>query len=190
MLMPPGELLAQGPYCSVEALPLLPEDGNRYELVHAELLVSPAPSAWHQKILRRLVKAIDRYLDNCPEALQVIAPSEVEGRLATMVQPDLLFVIPKAVARSDEPQHLDQLLLVIEIASSDTLHPDRFPKRRRYQEARIPTYWLLNPEDEVIEVWRPDLLFPEIERSEVQWRAPRAARELRPDLRALFTPTA
>jgi len=28
----------------------LPEDGNRYEVVYGELLVTPAPRLWHQEL--------------------------------------------------------------------------------------------------------------------------------------------
>jgi len=190
MAMPlPADLLARGPYFSVDVLPRLPDDGNRYEVVYGELLVSPAPSAWHQELLRRLVKAIDRYLDDHPEALLVIAPADVQGGPDTLVQPDL-FVIPKAVARTGAPRRLEHLLLVIEIASPATLHADRFQKRRRYQEAGVPTYWLVDPEKQGVDVWKPELAFPNVERSEVRWRAPGAAEELLLNLPTLFAPIA
>ena len=32
----------------------LPEDGNRYEVVYGELLVTPAPRLWHQQLVGRL----------------------------------------------------------------------------------------------------------------------------------------
>lgn len=34
-------------YYSAEMVLALPDDGKRYETVHGELLVSPAPRAWH-----------------------------------------------------------------------------------------------------------------------------------------------
>ena len=33
----------------------LPDDGNRYETVHGELLVSPSPRLQHQAVLRELM---------------------------------------------------------------------------------------------------------------------------------------
>jgi Uma2 family endonuclease len=88
MAMPlPADLLARGPYFSVDVLPRLPDDGNRYEVVYGELLVSPAPSAWHQELLRRLVKAIDRYREPGHPACRSLpeAPTVSGGR-----RPDVL----------------------------------------------------------------------------------------------------
>ncbi|MGQ0647997.1 MAG: hypothetical protein ACT4P7_10530 [Gemmatimonadaceae bacterium] len=41
-------------YCTRDMVLAFPEDGNRYELVHGELLVSPASSLSHQLVVRRL----------------------------------------------------------------------------------------------------------------------------------------
>ena len=38
----------------------LPDDGKRYEAVYGELLVTPAPRAWHQEVLQRLTYVLDR----------------------------------------------------------------------------------------------------------------------------------
>jgi Uma2 family endonuclease len=41
----------------------LPDDGNRYEVIDGEVLVTPAPSTDHQRILLRLSKALDDYVE-------------------------------------------------------------------------------------------------------------------------------
>ena len=41
----------------------MPDDGKRYEAVHGELLVTPAPGGKHQVILGRLYRTFDRYLE-------------------------------------------------------------------------------------------------------------------------------
>jgi hypothetical protein len=42
-------------YYSADMVRALPDDGSRYETVHGELLVTPAPRAWHQEVLVRLL---------------------------------------------------------------------------------------------------------------------------------------
>jgi len=37
----------------------LPDDGNRYETVRGELLVTPAPRIWHEAIVLRLTVALE-----------------------------------------------------------------------------------------------------------------------------------
>lgn len=53
-------------YYTADQIRALPEDGNRYEVVHGELLVTPAPRALHQEVVRRLLVALSRYLEAEP----------------------------------------------------------------------------------------------------------------------------
>ncbi|MEO7358778.1 MAG: hypothetical protein ABI120_00515 [Gemmatimonadaceae bacterium] len=39
---------------TVADLEAIPDDGNRYEILHGELLVTPLPSTGHQRIAMRL----------------------------------------------------------------------------------------------------------------------------------------
>lgn len=47
--------MAAPQYYSAEMVRALPDDGNRYETVHGELLVTPAPRVWHQEVLLRIM---------------------------------------------------------------------------------------------------------------------------------------
>ena len=176
-----------GPYLRASALDAFPDDGNRYEVVYGELLVSPSPGYGHQELLRRLVRQMDGYLDGHPTAHLVFAPSTVEGGVDTAVEPDL-YLIPKSVARSGERHRLEHLLLVLEVLSPSTTRADRFTKRRLYQEAGVPTYWIVDLAAEAIEVWTPTATFPLVARERVEWRAPDAAEPLVLDVPALFAP--
>ncbi len=39
----------------------MPDDGNRYETVHGELLVTPSPRLWDQELVFRLHVALTEY---------------------------------------------------------------------------------------------------------------------------------
>jgi hypothetical protein len=47
-------------YYTADQIRALPEDGNRYEVVHGEILVTPAPRLLHQEVVRRLLIALSR----------------------------------------------------------------------------------------------------------------------------------
>lgn len=47
---------------TLEMVHALPDDGNRYELLDGELLVSPAPTWRHQEVLIRLFRVVDAYV--------------------------------------------------------------------------------------------------------------------------------
>ncbi len=46
-------------YYSAEMVRTLPDDGNRYETVFGELLVTPAPRLWHQAVVEQRVRATE-----------------------------------------------------------------------------------------------------------------------------------
>jgi Uma2 family endonuclease len=48
-------------YYTADMVRALPDDGQRYEVVHGELLVTPAPRAWHQEIVARLLVSLRAY---------------------------------------------------------------------------------------------------------------------------------
>ena len=48
---------------TADAVRALPDDGNRYETVYGELLVTPAPGGRYQFVLTRLMGALMRSLD-------------------------------------------------------------------------------------------------------------------------------
>ena len=50
-------------YFTAEMVRAMPDDGNRYEVVYGELLVTPAPRPWHQIVVHRLSVALDNYLE-------------------------------------------------------------------------------------------------------------------------------
>jgi Uma2 family endonuclease len=78
------------------------------------------------------------------------------------------------------------LLLAVEILSPSTARYDRIVKRRRYQRAGIPEYWIVDPDSRVIERWRPNDERPEVASEVLEWRPVAEAPPLLLDLPALF----
>jgi hypothetical protein len=50
-------------YYTADLVRALPDDGRRYEVVHGELLVTPAPQAAHQLVVRRLSVTLSLYAE-------------------------------------------------------------------------------------------------------------------------------
>src|SRR5438132_7131080 len=86
-------------YYTADMVRALPDDGNRYEVVHGELLVTPAPRLWHQKLVGRLYSALESYLRDQPVGEAFTAPADISWGRHVLVQPDV-FVVPRAEARS------------------------------------------------------------------------------------------
>lgn len=172
-------------YYTAEMVRALPDDGNRYEVVHGELLVTPAPRLWHQVLVQRLALALGNYLRDEPVGQLLAAPADISWAPDILVQPDV-FVVPLAQARTLDWAQLRHLLLTIEVLSPSTARADRFAKRVAYQEAGFPLYWIVDGDQRTIEVWTPDVAFPLVERERIVWRPEGAKRELVLPLSELF----
>jgi Uma2 family endonuclease len=149
----------------------LPDDGNRYELFDEELLVTPAPTPRHQWAALAFYQRLFLYLRGTGIGVAGLAPADLrlEGTQAT--QPDVF------VVRSQEDGSLPARweafgipLLVVEILSPGSAHADRIVKRRRYQRAGVPEYWVVDLDAKAVERWRPDDLRPEIIDDTVTWQ--------------------
>ncbi len=174
-------------YWTAQMVRELPDDGNRYEVVYGELLVTPAPRPWHEVIGQRLIIAIDAYLRQEPLGIVLGSRADISWGPDTLVQPDV-FVVPLAQARTLDWTQYQDLLLVAEVLSPSTARHDRFLKRRRYQEAGIPLYWIVDGDQHQIEVWTPEARFPRVEQDRLVWQPLGAATPFTLELADLFRP--
>lgn len=174
-------------YYTADMVREFPDDGNRYEVVYGQLLVTPAPRLWHQVLVNRLTLALGNYLDLEPAGIVLASPADISWSSDTLVQPDV-FVAALGEARSLAWSQIQTLLLVVEVLSPSTARGDRFVKRLRYREAGVPLYWVVDGDERQVEVWTPVDDFPHIERERLQWPAPGAREPFRLDLAELFRP--
>lgn len=174
-------------YYTREMVLAMPDDGNRYETVHGELLVSPSPRLWHQEIVGRLTRRLGEYLDTIPHLHVFGLAADISWGPDILVQPDL-FVVPTTEARTMDWSSVQSLQLAIEVLSPSTTRHDRFTKRRLYQEVGIPTYWIVDADERFVEVWTPEVTFPRVERRQVQWKPEDTPSPFSLNLRDLFRP--
>jgi Uma2 family endonuclease len=147
----------------------LPDDGHRYETVHGELLVTPAPRLAHQHVITELVARLHPYLERHPVGRVLTSPADISWAPDVLVQPDV-FVADLAEARTFDWSRLQTLLLAVEVLSPSTQRYDRFTKRRVYQEFGVSCYWVIDIDGRAAEVWTPDATFPAVERERLVWR--------------------
>jgi Uma2 family endonuclease len=133
----------------------LPDDGNRYEVVDGELLVTPAATWRHQDAVGELYARLRAYLLQHPVAHVKIAPADVEYDVETMVQPDVFAVPLKDGRKPMSWEEAGSLLIAIEVLSPSTARADRHVKRRLYQREGVPEYWIVDVDACLIERWRP-----------------------------------
>lgn len=175
------------PYYTADMVRAMPDDGNRYEVVYGALLVTPAPRLWHQQLVARLLGTLANYLAGEPVGVALSAPADISWGRDVLVQPDLFVVVPEE-ARTLTWSRAQTLLLVAEVLSPSTSDRDRFIKRRRYQEAGVPLYWIVDGDARQAEIWTPADEFPVTERERLVWHPPGVAAPLVLELAELFRP--
>lgn len=125
------------------------DDGNRYEVIGGELIMSPAPSSEHQRVSRDLEWIIWQFVKEKGLGEIYHAPIDVvfnEGAAdEETVQPDILF-IASANAQIIKPRGIFGAPdLIVEIISSSSEYRDMVVKRAIYEKNRVAEYWLVNP---------------------------------------------
>jgi Uma2 family endonuclease len=174
-------------YYTADMVRAMPDDGNRYEVVYGELLVTPAAGPWHQIVVQRLSLELGKYLERNPIGLVLASPADISWGPDVLVQPDV-FVAPLDEMRTLTWSRVRTLLLVAEVLSPSSLKGDRFLKRVRYREAGVPLYWILDADDRSVEVWTPRDDFPAFERDRLRWHPGGASDPFELSLKDLFRP--
>lgn len=134
---------------TLEELHRLPDDGNRYEVVRGELFVTPAPIPRHELILARLSSLLVPYVGQ--NGLGLILHRGVLRFEDSEVEPDLMVRKPWRSAGNDW-EHAPLPSLIVEVLSPSTRNRDRKDKRTFYGDARVPEYWIVDPEQKTVTV--------------------------------------
>jgi Uma2 family endonuclease len=162
----------------------------RFELVQGALLVTPAPSRMHQRIVLALARLLHNHVEKHHIGEVSISPSDIRLAPELIVQPDL-FVVPAIDGhrpRADDA--VTKLLLAVEVLSPGSARYDRVDKRREYQRTGVPGYWIVDPDGEVFERWQPADERPELVDAELAWLPAGASEPFVLDVAAFFAEVA
>lgn len=137
---------------SAEQFLQLPETTVPTELIEGEIIVSPTPNIPHQRLVFKLAKLVEAVI---PDGEIIIAPMDVYLDDNNVVQPDIFWVSANGLAVPDGTKFFRGAPdLVIEILSPSTTRRDREAKFRLYERFGVREYWLVDPEAQLIEVYR------------------------------------
>jgi Uma2 family endonuclease len=167
----------------------LPDDGNRYEVIDGELLVTPSPSPLHQRVVARLLMVLDPFVEE--HGLGIVIPDvDLLFQTGQFLRPDLL-VVPESGRAGITNRGIETPpLLVVEILSPTSGSIDRVKKPARYGDFDIPEYWVLDPEERCAWVWRfaAGRRDPERVEETLRWEVAGAANALTIDLAKVLVP--
>jgi Uma2 family endonuclease len=130
----------------------LPE-GAPYQLVGGELVLTPAPSTYHQIIAFNLGLALGNFVMTRQLGRVLFAPIDVYLAETETYQPDIIFISRE---RMDimEPERINGAPdLVVEILSPATAYYDLRKKFKVYERCGVKEYWIVDPGERTVQVF-------------------------------------
>lgn len=123
-----------------------PDDGMRHEIIDGVHFMNPAPSTYHQDVSRRIQFQLYESIEQTDRGKVYNAPVDVQLSEFDIMQPDLVVVLTGN--RIITPSKINGTPdLIIEILSRSTRENDLTLKRQRYEQAGVPEYWVVDPEE-------------------------------------------
>lgn len=141
-------------YADYKSLPA--SEAERYELLRGEIVIVPAPTEPHQRVVRNLGYALWEFVRDKGLGWVYFTPLDVvlgEGEGIEVVQPDLVFISRerKEIIKREEIRGAPDL--VVEVLSPGTEERDRHYKKTLYARHGVREYWIVDPEGKAVEVY-------------------------------------
>lgn len=150
---------------TVDDFMLFPDDGKRHEIIDGVHYVTPSPVTRHQAISGRLFLSLGNFLAEHPRLGRVFyAPFDVIFTRWDVVEPDLLVIAGDQLDILTTKNVQGAPALVVEILSPGTRKVDEQIKRRLFDRGGVREYWLIDPELDLVKVYRrqEDGAFPRV----------------------------
>jgi len=123
----------------------LPE-GAPYQLIGGKLIMTPAPSTYHQRISIRLSTKLANFVMEKQLGEVFHAPIDVYFEATETYQPDIIFISKERLGIIEEESIKGAPDLVIEILSPSTAYYDLRKKFKVYERHGVREYWVVDPE--------------------------------------------
>lgn len=135
------------------------DEDERVELIHGEVFIMALPSSRHQEISMELSRQMANFLEGkrckvyaAPFGVRLFEQDgDSPGDVDTMVEPDITVVCDRS--RIDRLGCKGAPDFIIEILSPSTRRHDRLVKLNLYQQAGVPEYWIVDPDNQSVQVF-------------------------------------
>ena len=142
-------------WMTVDDLLLMPDDGNRYEVIEGELFVTRAPNYEHQAVISKLTTLIGIYLERNPIGSVVGGPGVIFSKFSGVI-PDLIFLTHKTrkkVLSGGKLKGAPELAIEIVSPGAASHRRDRVAKRNLFGKHGVQEYWIVDYKTRAVEVY-------------------------------------
>jgi Uma2 family endonuclease len=145
--VPPAKRL----YTYAELVAEMPETNQPCELWDGELIMPPAPSFDHQKILLRFYRRLHEWVTKRKLGEVIAAPIDMVLSPHRVTQPDVAFIAQDRLGIIGRVIN-GPVDLAVEVISLGNRNRDRIEKRDLYEQYGVKEYWIIDPEAQTVEV--------------------------------------
>lgn len=128
-------------------------EGNLYELLNGNLVMSPSPYTKHQVVSMELTLLLGTFVKQKKLGKIFDAPTDVYFDDDNCVQPDLLYIANEHSHIITEKNIKGVPDLIIEIVSPSSVHRDTVEKKQLYARFGVNEFWLVYPDEKIIEIY-------------------------------------
>ncbi|HKP87045.1 MAG TPA: Uma2 family endonuclease [Blastocatellia bacterium] len=144
------------PLLTVDDLDLMPDDGNRYELIEGEIFMSRAPGLTHQIVSTNILGHLLQYLYTNPIGLAVATPGVVFNEYNGVI-PDIVFISNERrgeIASTERITGAPDIVIEIVSPGAENERRDHVVKRQLYSKFGVKEYWVVDPGSRTVEIYR------------------------------------
>lgn len=146
-------------YWTTQDIELLPDNGNRYEIIDGELFVTRSPHWNHQNISVNIVTELNIWCRETGLGQVVTTPGIIFGEGDNVI-PDIVWISQEKLAQLlDNSGHLTGAPeLIIEVLSpgEENQRRDQQAKLKLYSIQGVQEYWIVDPILQQVQVYRRD----------------------------------
>lgn len=128
-------------------------DNSFYELLDGEIMKRSAPTPYHQKLSRGIFRVLDKFILENSLGELFYAPIDVFLDEYNAPQPDLVYLSNEKAGFITNDGIVGVPDLVIEIISPTSVLRDRITKKNIYERFGITEYWLVDANNQEIEIY-------------------------------------
>lgn len=142
-------LIYTPPRTILEVFESLPE-GTRCEVINNTLVMSPAPSDTHQKVLGKIFAKLLLYVEDNNLGEVRIAPYDVYFDKENIFQPDIVVISTANADKIEERGFFGTPDLIIEVVSTSNAGYDKKEKKNVYEKFGVSEYWIIDPREKLV----------------------------------------
>jgi Uma2 family endonuclease len=152
---------------TAEELLAMPDDGVERWLIRGELRENPESdmnrrNPDHSGTMTRVASRLDRWVENQPSPRGKVYTGDIAFKLRadspTLVGIDVAYVSAELRAKTPKGKRVVEGVpsLAVEILSPSDVHSDITEKVQEYLNVGVAAVWVIDPDFEIVTVFRPD----------------------------------